>query len=87
MQGANKTQLSEETALLAKAIKGAAKRESYLPAHLRTNDEGQLLALPLKWAGSSDFVGFVRATALIVVPADTQVIEAGTKVRVMRLPL
>lgn len=87
MQGANKTELAKETALLIKAVKGAAKRESYLPAQLSTNDDGQLLVLPLKWGSSSDFVGFVRAAALIVVPPDTQVIEAGTKVRVMPLPL
>ncbi len=87
MQGAKQTQLQKETALLAKSVKGAKERESYLPAQLRTNDDGQLLATPLKWGGSSDFVGFVRATALIIVPPDTPAIEAGTNVRIVCLPL
>ena len=87
MQGAKETELPRETAVLVKSVKGTKERESYLPAQLSTSDDGRLMALPLKWGGSSDFVGFVRATALIVVPPDTRLIEAGTKVRVMRLPL
>jgi len=45
------------------------------------------MAEPLKWGGSSDFVGFVRATSLIIVPQDTGVLEPGTKVRVAHLPV
>ncbi len=86
MQGAKETALKNESAILANKIKGAAERESYLPATLSTDDNGVLLASSLKWGGSSDFVGFVRATSLIVVPANTQVLEAGTKVRVVHLP-
>ena len=71
---------------LASGVKGAGERESYLPAQLSTTDDGKLTATPLKWGGSSDFVGFVRATALIVVPANTGVVEAGSRVRVVRLP-
>jgi molybdopterin molybdotransferase len=87
MQGAKQTELQTQTALLAKNVKGAKERESYLPAQLSTNHDGQLLATPLKWGGSSDFVGFVRATALIIVPPDTREIDAGTKVQIVYLPL
>ncbi|MFN2516533.1 MAG: gephyrin-like molybdotransferase Glp [Pyrinomonadaceae bacterium] len=86
MQGAKESELRQDTALLAKNVKGAKERASYLPAQLSTNDDGQLLATPLKWGGSSDFVGFVSATALIIVPPDTSAIEAGAKVQVVRLP-
>jgi molybdopterin molybdotransferase len=86
MQGAGKTDLVEATAFLEKPAKGAMERASYLPATLRTNDEAQLLAQPLRWGGSSDFVSFAKATALIVIPQDVGTIEAGTKVRVLRLP-
>lgn len=86
MQGAKQTQLDGETALLGKSVKGAKERESYLPCILSTNDDGQMIADPLKWGGSSDFVAFARATALIVVPQDTHSTEAGTKVKVLRLP-
>ncbi|MFN2492325.1 MAG: molybdopterin molybdotransferase MoeA, partial [Pyrinomonadaceae bacterium] len=86
MQGARQTDLDQDTALLAKNVKGTKERMSYLPARLSTNEHAQLLAMPLKWGGSSDFVGFVKATCLIIVPADTGVIEAGTRVSVVRLP-
>lgn len=86
MQGAKQTELQEETAVLAKNVKGAVGRESYLPAQMSTSDDGQVLATPLKWGGSSDFVGFVRATSLIIVPPDTGVVEAGTSARVLCLP-
>ncbi len=86
MQGATETELPAETAVLGKGVKGAKDRESYLPARLSTNDEGQLVAEPLKWGGSSDFVGFARANGLVIVSADSGVVEAGTIVRVSRLP-
>lgn len=75
-----------EQALLSRPAKGAAKRESYLPARLSTNDQGHLLAEPLRWGGSSDFVAFARATALLIIPPDAGVLESGTPVSVMRLP-
>ena len=86
MQGANEPALAEETAVLARDLKGSIERESYLPAVLRTNEQGSLLAEPLKWGGSSDFVAFARATALINVPAGVKSIEAGERVRVVKLP-
>lgn len=87
MQGARALALPEDRAVLASDIKGAIERESYLPARLGTNEEGLLLAEPLKWGGSSDFVGFVRATSLIIVPQGTRALEAGKKVRVLHLPV
>jgi len=86
MQGAKQTELENRTAVLGKELNAAKKRESYLPARLRTNDEGELIAEPLKWGGSSDFIGFARADALAVVPADAGVIAAGTKVNTLLLP-
>lgn len=86
MQGAKDPALPQEWAVLAGNVKGAAQRESYLPAQLSSTAEGTLTALPLKWGGSSDFVGFVRATALVVVPADTGPLPTGSIVRVVRLP-
>jgi molybdopterin biosynthesis enzyme len=86
MQGANGPALSEEWAVLANNAKGAKERESYLPAQLSINENGQLLAEPLKWGGSSDFVAFARATALIILPADVKTKEAGSIVKIVRLP-
>jgi molybdenum cofactor synthesis domain-containing protein len=87
MQGAQGAAPFEETAVLARPAKGAAERASYLPAALSTDTEGRLLAEPLKWGGSSDFVAFARATALIIVPSGVKLIEAGSVVKVVRLPV
>ena len=86
MQGSTKPTLAEETAVLARTVKGSAERESYLPAILRTDEKGTLWAEPLKWGGSSDFVAFARATALIHVPADTKIIEKESIVTIVKLP-
>jgi len=86
MQGASKPALLEGHALLTRDLKGSADRESYLPAVLHTDDKGILLANPLKWGGSSDFVAFARATALIKLPAGTRLLAQGTIVRVLHLP-
>jgi len=86
MQGATEATLSHDHAVLARNLKGSIDRESYLPAVLRTDEKGILLAEPLKWGGSSDFVSFARATALINVPAGGGLIESGTTVTVVRLP-
>jgi molybdenum cofactor synthesis domain-containing protein len=86
MQGAAETTLPVEHAVLARNLKGSIDRESYLPATLRTDEKGMLSAEPLKWGGSSDFVSFARATALINVPAGVRTIAAGSTVRVVLLP-
>jgi molybdenum cofactor synthesis domain-containing protein len=86
MQGAQERALKEERAVLARDLKGSIDRESYLPAVLRTDEKGTLMAEPLQWGGSSDFVAFARATALIDVPAGVKMIEAGDRVTIVRLP-
>lgn len=86
MQGANEPALREQRAILGRDVKGAAERESYLPATMRTDDQGHSIAEPLKWGGSSDFVAFTRATALIVLAAGSEKHLAGTVVRVVTLP-
>lgn len=86
MQGSRAAVLVEESAVLARPARGAAERTSYLPAALSTDGGGRLLAEPLKWGGSSDFVAFARADALVIIPADAGAVEAGSVVRVVRLP-
>ncbi|HWS56314.1 MAG TPA: gephyrin-like molybdotransferase Glp [Pyrinomonadaceae bacterium] len=86
MQGARRPALAEERAVLARPAKGAAERASYLPAALGTDEDGRLLAEPLKWGGSSDFVAFARAAALAIIPRGVKSADAGTVVNVVRLP-
>jgi molybdenum cofactor synthesis domain-containing protein len=85
MQGLKEPAPIEETAVLARAAKGTAERTSYLPARLSTDGDGRLLAEVLKWSGSSDFVAFASATALVIIPA-VKTLDAGQVVRVVRLP-
>jgi molybdopterin molybdotransferase len=86
MQGASQALMKEERAVLSRSVRGALERESFLPASLHTNEEGRLVALPLKWGGSSDFVAFARATALVNVPAGVKTLDGGAIVRVLHLP-
>ena len=86
MQGANDPTLIAENGVLAKPVKGSVDRESYLPAQLTTNDDGELVAFPLKWDGSSDFVAFARATALLIIPTGVKMMDSNAIVKVMRLP-
>jgi molybdopterin molybdotransferase len=86
MQGASQPALKEEWAILSRSAKGSIERESYLPAQLQTNEEGLLVAEPLKWGGSSDFVAFARATALIIVPQGVKMLDANSRVKTVRMP-
>ena len=86
MQGASDPALTAENSVLAKPVKGSLDRESYLPAQLTTNDDGELVAFPLKWGGSSDFIAFARATTLVIIPAGVKMMNSNTIVKVLRLP-
>ena len=86
MQGATEPSLKPETGVLAKSVKGNIDRESYLPSQLTTNDDGQLVVFPLKWGGSSDFVAFAAATALLNIPAGTGTVATDSLVKLVRLP-
>lgn len=71
LQGANETHLREGFAVLGKNAKAARERDTYLPATLETNKDGRLIATPLRALGSSDFIGFAKAEALIMLPKNT----------------
>ena len=73
MQGAAKTDMFRGFAVIASDARGANERDTYLPSRLETNKLGQLIAHPLKWQGSSDFIGFSRADSLIFVPRGKQI--------------
>jgi molybdenum cofactor synthesis domain-containing protein len=86
MQAATETMLPEVTTVLERDVKASPDRESYLPAVLRTDEHGRMLAAPLKWGGSSDFVSFSRANGLIIVPAGAA-FAAGDGAQCLRLPV
>ncbi|MEP7147357.1 MAG: gephyrin-like molybdotransferase Glp [Acidobacteriota bacterium] len=70
MQRASVTDLASGTAILTSAVRAAKERDTYLPATTDTDKNGRLLATPLRWHGSSDFVGFARADALLKLEPD-----------------
>ena len=69
LQGARAIELSGGFARLTQPAKAAKERDTFLPATLATDNSGRLLATPLRWQGSSDFVGFAKADALVFIPA------------------
>ena len=70
MQHASKPELEKGAAKLAHPIKGAKGRDSLLPVSLSTTKKGRLLVETLRFSGSSNFIRFARANALVFVPRD-----------------
>ena len=84
MQNSGDVEVRHGYAVTASGVKGTKERDSYLPASLKTDKTGRLLAEPLKWHGSSDFIGFSRAAALIIVPRGKS-FDKGEAVRIAYL--
>ena len=84
MQGDPAPNLPTTRAELAQSIRDASSRRSYLPGRLSIRN-GRAIVESLRWGGSSDFVAFIEANALIVVGEDTHDIEAGQMVEVLSL--
>lgn len=77
MSGSSDICLKDGSAIAGATIKGTKERETYLPAKLSTDDQSRLVATPVKWLGSSDFIGFSQADVLIEIPKGTSVEKAG----------
>jgi molybdopterin biosynthesis enzyme len=84
MQGASATELKSGFAILSSPLKGAKERDSYLPIKLSINKEGQLIAHPIKWGGSSDFISFASADALVILPKN-KIFAAGDSAKIVFL--
>ena len=81
MQRAASAELPGGHGILTSPAKAAKERDTYLPATITTDRSGKLLVSPLRWLGSSDFVGFAQADALIFVPKG-ETLSAGKVARV-----
>jgi molybdopterin molybdotransferase len=68
MQAAKRADLLSGHAIVGVDVRAAHERDTYLPSRLETTAAGALMAIPLKWQGSSDFIGFARADSLIFIP-------------------
>ncbi len=78
MQNAAAVDLRRETAVCGGTVKGTKERDSYLPVILSTDSDGSLIAEPLRWHGSSDFIAFSLAEALVHVPPETRFEQGDT---------
>lgn len=68
MQGAKNCELKRGTAIVSNKIKSAKERDCFLPVSLSTNEKGCLMIESLRFSGSSNFIEFARADALVFVP-------------------
>ncbi|MEJ7622883.1 MAG: gephyrin-like molybdotransferase Glp [Pyrinomonadaceae bacterium] len=84
LQAARQTGLITRTAILTGPAKSPRERAAYLPCLTDTDSTGTLAATLLNWHGSSDFIGFSRATALVVVPRNKTYV-AGDLVKILLL--
>lgn len=84
MQGAMQTDARHGTAVLAAEARGAKERDTYLPSHVETDQNGRMLATPLKWLGSSDFISYSQTNALVFVPRG-QVLKTGRAASILFL--
>ena len=70
-QSAKNCELKRGFAICADKIKGAKERDSYLPVSIVTNKDGHLVIESLRFSGSSNFIAFSRADALVYIPQGT----------------
>jgi molybdenum cofactor synthesis domain-containing protein len=84
MQRANETELKRGFAIAAGTLKAAKERDTYLPVKLGIDGSARLTATPVRWVGSSDFIGFGQADALAFLPGSEKV-DAGELVDVLFL--
>jgi molybdopterin biosynthesis enzyme len=76
MQGAKNSEPKKGFAVLSGKIKGAKERDSFLPVFVETNKKGKLVVESLRFGGSSNFIAFTRANALVFV-SQGKSLEAG----------
>lgn len=84
MQGAKNSELKRGFAVVSSKIKSAKERDCYLPVSLLTTTNGNLVIESLRFSGSSNFIAFSRAEALVFVPQGKD-LEKGDKAEILFL--
>jgi molybdopterin biosynthesis enzyme len=77
MQKARDTSLVKGRAVAGGFFKAAKDRDTFLPAKREIDNEAKIIVTPVKWIGSSDFIGFGKADALAFVPAGERIGAGG----------
>lgn len=77
MQSAENAELKKGFAVASEKIKAAKERDSVLPVSLSTDKKGNLKIETLRFSGSSNFIAFARADALVFVPQGKSLEKGG----------
>ncbi len=85
MCGHRKPDLPRVRGKLTRDLRQAPGRTSFLPAWVVLTDIGWKME-PLSWKGSADIIGFSRANAAVILPAECSVMSEGEIVEAMLLP-
>lgn len=85
MQSANYVELKKGFAVVSEKIKGAKERDSFLPVSVETDERGNLTVESLRFSGSSNFIQFSRANALVFVPQNST-FQTGDVAQILHLP-
>ncbi len=73
MQNAADPEMRRGNAVAMHEIRSTPKRDCYLPVSLATDDSGRLIIDSLRFTGSSDFIAFSAADALLYVQKGTTI--------------
>ena len=68
MQNADSCELKQSYAVASAKIKGAKERDCFLPVQVETDNDGKLVIESVCFSGSSNFIAFSNANALVLVP-------------------
>jgi molybdenum cofactor synthesis domain-containing protein len=84
MQRATVSDLASAFAVAGGSMKAAKERDTYIPVKLSFDESAHMTATPVKWIGSSDFIGFGQADAFAFIPGSSRVND-GSLVRIFFL--
>lgn len=84
MQRAKNAHLKSGFAVVSGKIKAAKERDCFLPVSVETDARGKLVIKSLQFSGSSNFIAFSKANALVFVPQNKN-LESGDAAEILFL--
>ncbi len=85
MCGYEKPELTKIIGRLSQDLRQSAGRTAFLPAWVSEGAGGYTVD-PLGWKGSADIIGFSRANAMLILPADCTFKTGGEEIEALLLP-
>jgi len=85
LRGFSRPDLPRIKGVLLRDMKQSPGRTAFLPARVRWESDGWKIE-PLPWRGSADIIGFSRANAAVIFPADRTVMKSGEDAESMLFP-